>query len=216
MRILAHEFKAFRGMLWRSPERRAGSSVWPLMLTGAWVIAVFLGFLQFARYERQPGEQVRAPREWPGESLQLQLAGPTLVFAAHPKCPCTRAGLAELQRIMDRVGDRLQAYVVFLNLEGAEDSIEDSIQDAAQRIAGVKILRDDGQAMRRFGALTSGQTYLYDEQGKLVFQGGITPARGQMGDNAGTRAILSYLTERTRDVELTPAYGCPLFSAQAP
>lgn len=216
MRIFAHEFKAFRGLRWRSPKLRTGSNVWLLMLAGAWVIAVLLGFLQFARYERRPGEQVWAPREWPGESLHWQISGPTLVFAAHPKCPCTRASLAELQKLMARVGDRVQAYVVFINLEGAEDSVEDSIQDAAQRIAGVKIIRDDGQVMRRFGALTSGQTYLYDEHGKLVFQGGITPARGQMGDNAGSRAILSYLTSRSRDTELTPAYGCSLFAAQAP
>ena len=50
----------------------------------------------------------------------------------------------------------------------------------------VTVVRDDmaGEA-RRFGAVTSGQTLLFDTQGNLLFSGGITAARAQAGDNAG-------------------------------
>ena len=38
---------------------------------------------------------------------------------------------------------------------------------------------------QRFGAETSGQTLLYDRDGRLLFSGGTTGSRGHDGDNAG-------------------------------
>jgi hypothetical protein len=37
----------------------------------------------------------------------------------------------------------------------------------------------EGVEMHRFGALTSGQTLVYDAAGRLLFSGGITASRGQ-------------------------------------
>ncbi len=40
------------------------------------------------------------------------------------------------------------------------------------------------------GSSTSGQVLLYDPSGRLAFSGGITAARGHVGDNAGSDAIV--------------------------
>ena len=50
--------------------------------------------------------------------------------------------------------------------------------DQAEAIPGVRIWTDVGAVeARRFGAATSGLVLVYDASGRLVFQGGITPAR---------------------------------------
>lgn len=199
------------GQRLRGVLRRGGH-----VLMVAWGLASLGGFFQFMRYEREPGEQVRAPADWPGGELALDLDRPTLVLAVHPKCPCTRASLSELEQILTRVGDRVRAYVVFQHMDEVEsDAIDASLWSDAQRIAGVQVIQDRANVALRFGALTSGQTYLYDENGKIVFQGGITAARGQVGDNAGKSAILAYLGSRSKNVEQTPTYGCALFATKA-
>ena len=65
----------------------------------------------------------------------------------------------------------------------------------------------------RFGAHVSGQVMVYDKEGKLVFQGGITESRGQMGDNAGRSAIEAQVNRGSSDRDRTLVFGCPLFDA---
>ena len=50
-------------------------------------------------------------------------------------------------------------------------------------------------ARRRSGSArsTSGQTFLYDARGTLLFSGGITGARAHAGDNAGRQSLVALL-----------------------
>jgi hypothetical protein len=76
---------------------------------------------------------------------------------------------------------------------------------------GVHVLRDiDGAEARRFQAMTSGQTLLYDAAGRLQFSGGITIAKGHSGDNQGRSSIESLLSDVGSDTRATPVYGCPI------
>jgi hypothetical protein len=75
----------------------------------------------------------------------------------------------------------------------------------------VTVLDDvDGTEARRFGALTSGQVVVYDADGRLRFSGGITPARGHAGDNAGRSAIIALLEGASSASVETPVFGCSL------
>jgi hypothetical protein len=118
---------------------------------------------------------------------------------------------------MTQVQDRVRAYVVFLHPDGWDrESVEASLWDEAVLVPGVQVVDDrNGVETRRFGAFTSGQTYLYDEKGTLVFQGGITSARGHVGENAGRTAITSFLMSRAAETDRASTYGCPLFSRKA-
>jgi hypothetical protein len=68
-----------------------------------------------------------------------------------------------------------------------------SLWRSAAAIPGVSETVDDGREARLFGAATSGQTMVYDRNGRLLFSGGITAARGHLGDNPGASAITALL-----------------------
>jgi hypothetical protein len=68
----------------------------------------------------------------------------------------------------------------------------------------------EGAAALRFGASTSGQTLLYNDSGRLVFNGGITAARGHEGPNDGQDAVIALLQNRPPLHTATPVFGCSL------
>ena len=68
-----------------------------------------------------------------------------------------------------------------------------------------------GREAALFKATTSGETVVYDTAGKLGFHGGITGARGHIGDNAGCFAIEAYANAGFTATTRTRVFGCPLF-----
>jgi len=171
------------------------------------------GLALLAWYDRSPGTHQSTPSQWPVESsLHLSERGATLIVFAHPHCPCTRASLGELEKIVARCGSTVTTSVVFLKPVGSDDSWDrtDLVQTAA-KIPGVQVMHDRGGAeARRFGATTSGQALLFNSQGQLLFDGGITEARGHSGDNAGRSAIEACLANRAPACLQTPVFGCPI------
>lgn len=151
--------------------------------------------------------------QWPANS-HIQPAGgtTTLVMLVHPHCPCTRASIGELALLMARCQGRLSAYVLFTTpREFPEGWERTDLWDSAERIPGVVALSDEGGAEAgRFNAETSGTTMLYDGEGRLLFNGGITDSRGHSGDNEGRSAIVALVTEQENRRAETPVYGCPL------
>jgi hypothetical protein len=135
------------------------------------------------------------------------------LFFAHPKCPCTRASIGELEQIMTDCRDQVDAYALFV--KPAEIEIADwektDLWRSAQRIPGVTLISDaDGTEAERFQAATSGYVVLYDHQGQLQFRGGITGSRGHRGENVGRSSIVALLTEGSAVVDQTKVYGCEL------
>ena len=180
-----------------------------------WFATAGTGLWALMAYENRPGASATAPQRWPVESrLARAVDRPTLVLLAHPQCPCTRASLAELAEILARTGNRPKTYVLFLRPAGFAEGWEKSdLWQSAARLPGVTLVRDDeGREARRFGAATSGQTLLYNAGGALVFSGGITGARGQMGANAGQMALINLLDRGHADRRGTSVFGCPLFA----
>lgn len=107
---------------------------------------------------------------------------------------------------------KLDAYVLFFkpNHSGS-DWDETTLRVSAATIPGVKMLSDvDGVEARRFGAETSGHTLLFDRNGHLLFNGGITHWRGHDGANAGERAIVSLINHQPAARSSTFVFGCSL------
>ena len=85
----------------------------------------------------------------------------------------------------------------------------------AALIPGVRPVEDlDGREALRFGAVTSGQTLLYDVSGRLLFNGGITAARGHAGTNDGRDAVLSLLANGSSLRHTTRVFGCSLLGGE--
>ena len=194
---------------------RSRGAVWLGVLAVIWLVVVATGVWQLMAYENTPGTGASAPRRWPAQSRLMPADNrPTLVLLAHPQCPCTRASMAELAEILARAERRPKTYVLFLRPSGFADGWEKTdLWRSAAALPDVTLVRDDGgEEARRFGAETSGQTLLYDTRGVLVFSGGITGARGHVGDNAGQAALVDLLSRGGSDHPDTTVFGCPLFA----
>jgi len=186
--------------------------------TVSWLFAVSIGLLILWDYENSPGLSTKPPDSWPADSLLQREPGlATLVMLAHPRCPCTRASIGELDAVMAQSQGRLTAYVLFLKPAGFDDDWEKTdLWQTAAKIPGVKAMIDDGGTEAvRFRAATSGQTVLYAPEGNLLFSGGITGSRGHSGDNAGRSAIVSLVTSGAAKRAETFVFGCPLFDANS-
>jgi hypothetical protein len=181
-----------------------------------WATLLCAGLAAMAIREHRPGARGATPATWPRQSaLVRDRERLTLVFFAHPHCPCTVASLRELERILARSSDRLRAQVVFCVPDGAPAGWERTeLWQQACAIPGLCVVVDPrGAEARLFGACTSGTTLVYDAQGSLRFEGGITSARGHEGDSAGKSAVLACLEGPRAGAFALPVFGCPLFDA---
>jgi hypothetical protein len=123
----------------------------------------------------------------------------------------------ELAALMKPLRGRLSAHVLFLQPPGlADDWTRTDLWESAAAIPGVEIVRDrDGVEARRFDAATSGQVVLYGADGALLFNGGITLARGHSGDNVGRDAIIALVRGSAGSSSETPVFGCALHDAES-
>ena len=179
-----------------------------------WLLLVGIGLAVLGDYENTPGVAAKSPALWPAESrIERAPDKATLIMLVHPHCPCSRASMGELALLMTHSQGRLTAYVLFLKPAGFSEEWEKTdLWQSAAGIPGVNpLIDDDGIEARRFNATTSGQTNLYDADGRLLFSGGITSARGHSGDNAGRSAIESLLNAGSAERSETYVFGCPLF-----
>jgi hypothetical protein len=197
----------------RKPARH-----WPIVLAVVWTCATVAGMWLLWRYAFTAGVAADAPARWPGDALvKLSQRGPTLVMFAHPHCPCTRASMAELERILAKSPDDVTPWIVFYKPADADDSWEKTdLCRWAKAIPGARIAFDpDGAEAHRFGAATSGEVVVYSTDERLQFSGGITASRGHEGDNAGKSAVLDVLNHGDSGYQTTPVFGCSIGPATA-
>lgn len=140
----------------------------------------------------------------------------SLVLFVHPQCPCTRATIGELARIVAQCQGRLETFVlVFKPAQSSQEWEQTALCQEARAIPGVRVLSDaDGREARRFAAKTSGQVALFDAAGRLVFSGGITGSRGHSGDNAGRTAVVSLVNGAASERDRTFVFGCSLLNPE--
>ena len=192
-------------------------------LVVGWLLAVCTGMAVLVNYETRPGLAGTVDKVWPaGSALPRPNGTPQLVLFVHPRCPCTRASIRELDRIMAHCRGRLTVVVALLDPSDRDSSwTETDLYDSAAAIPGVQVLMDiDGASARLFGVETSGHAMLYDAHGSLVFSGGITASRGHSGDNDGATAIIEFvrqpqarLSHSGTPLMRSQVFGCRLFHA---
>ncbi len=183
--------------------------------TVLWIAAAAAGYMVLLRYANAPGTQAKAPPVWPQTSQISRAAGqPVLLMFAHPFCPCSRASLSELSRMMTQAPNKAQTVILFINPKQTVLS-ETPLWKQAAGLPNVTVLEDkDYFESKLFGAETSGQTLLYSAEGRLLFSGGITSARGHEGDNLGKQTILEMLNRRKSKPGQTAVFGCALFDKE--
>lgn len=195
-----------------SSSRRRLIAVAAVFAVVLWSAAVVAGIQQIWSYEGTPGRQSAVPTTWPGPSLvNIDRERQSLMMFVHPLCACTRASLSELREVLDTMDESTAVWIVVLSPNGMANDLEERIADIARRIPEATIVRDDeGRAADTFGASTSGHVVVYDRDGRLVFSGGITGARGHVGDNSGRRGLIAALHSGRDHVHEHPIFGCGL------
>lgn len=196
---------ATTGIDWKQPAALIAGVIW--------LVAVGAGMKLLLDFQVKPGVAANPPPLWPASARIPRAPGQHLLLViAHPRCPCTRATLGELARIMARADRGLQAYVLFVVPPGRDARwAKADLWHGASQIPGVRLVLDaDGTEARRFGVATSGQALVYDAAGRLAFAGGITAGRGHAGDNAGEAAIVSLVRRDSAERSITPVFGCAL------
>ncbi len=186
---------------------------------GFWGLALAFGFRALVKYELKAGTSAAAPSAWvEGTRLDFDPARTNLVMFVHPRCPCSRASLAELAVIMTRAGDHLRATVCFFNPDNeSEDWTHTSLWRSATSIPGVNLVADrHGDIATRFGSVTSGQVFLFAPDGRRLFAGGITGARGHEGDNDGRSLVIALARGELCAASSSPVFGCSLHDPQPP
>jgi hypothetical protein len=184
-----------------------------VVLAIAWLAAVGVGGRWLLDYQAAPGDPVEAPGDWPaGSAVRLEPDRFTLLWFAHPHCPCARASLDELSWLLSRAGGKVEAHLLFVVPPGAPSGwAETDLWRRAAALPGARVVVDEeAREARRFQAETSGQVLLYNPRGRLVFRGGITAGRGHRGANTGRHAVLCWLRSGSAGPTEAPVYGCPL------
>jgi hypothetical protein len=191
-------------------------------LTSRWTIAfvvwsavVGVGGTLLWKYAATAGAAATPPERWPAQSTIVREAGrATLVMLAHPRCPCTRASVAELAVLMNRIGAQARAHVLFVRPRGVDVGWDKTaLWQSAAAIPGVTVHADvAGSEAALFHAVTSGQVIVYDPSGRLVFRGGITGSRGHEGDNVGLMRALALISGGRADRNESKVFGCALGS----
>lgn len=169
-------------------------------------------------YENAPGRAGETSAVWPADSsIARQSDRATLLMFLHPYCPCSRASIEELNRLLGQCQNPISVNVLFVRPKGVTDDwANTSLRKVAQSIPGVHVALDEnGKEAKRFGAESSGYAVLYSAKGDLLFSGGITGSRGHEGQNPGEDAVIAMVNGRSMPLTHSHVYGCDLFDPEA-
>jgi hypothetical protein len=189
-------------------------SLW-IALVVSWGAATGWGLWKALEYESAVAVVKTPPCQWPGNcAIARDAQRSTLLVFVHPKCPCTRATIRELERLLARHRGRVAVRIIVLKPVGAPTGFEQTnLLAHLGPFPDLQIVVDEGGMYhRQFQASTSGECFLYDVQSQLVFHGGLTPYRGHEGPSAGQSAIVALLRNQTALHDSSPVFGCPLES----
>ena len=195
------------------PKRITFKNLLLMSVTLLWLLLAAFAMTRLWQFEGTAGKTGHPPAQWArSTAIALDPAKPTLIMLVHPQCPCSRASLTELNHLAALCPNQAAISVLFLKPAGYTQAWADTdLWRQAAAIPGVTVQADDnGETARRFGAATSGETVLYAPNGQLLYQGGLTGARGHEGDNAGLSAVAALLHGQIKSAGQEPVYGCPL------
>jgi len=170
----------------------------------AWLLVVAMGVQTIHAYAIKPGPRSETPSRWP-QASELRHAGVTVAMFVHPECPCTRASLTELATALRATRERVTVDIV------TSEPMTDALRTQLAQLPAPHVVYDrDGREAARFGARTSGHVVAYDVTGRLAFSGGITSARGHVGDNMGERSLARVLAGTAPIAAARDVFGCGL------
>jgi hypothetical protein len=186
----------------------------PRVIFAIWLCLLVVIQVVAWSHDCTPNPSRQSAPAWPEQSHLPKVRGQfTVQMFVRDDCPCSLASLRELDRLLAGVPvNRVaQATIVFVGL--AQDERE-GLWDYVATLPRLNAIRDSStEEARRFRVETSGTLTVHDQKGRLVFQGGLTVARGHEGESTA----FSRLQDRLRRADSAdahvirfPVFGCSL------
>ncbi|GAA5508605.1 hypothetical protein Rcae01_04072 [Novipirellula caenicola] len=208
---------------------------WCLIVAmGCWLAAVltFVTWITAYGFKVDASNLADSEETWPADTtLAIPADRPTLVLFVHPKCPCSRATLVELEKILTAspaITTAAPSVLVVASVPRDADTTwthSPLIQRAAE-LANADVVFDvEGVETARFGVTTSGTVMLFDHHATRTFSGGITTSRGHEGRSVGGDLLRDRLLVATKvDIDgisddaakSPPVFGCILCTPRIP
>ena len=135
-----------------------------------------------------------------------------IVMALHPKCPCTRRSLDELQSLLGIAPEKTHCtFLVGLPSSKSKTWMDTDTVATASGLPNVDIITDqDSARAKSLGLSRSGESLVINDAGQVVFQSGITAGRSCKMRNPSSDAVSEFLLHGTCPAITTPMFGCPL------
>lgn len=180
----------------------------------AWVVGVGFTFWSNYKFETTPGKASGFVETAPtGSDLHFAADQFNWITFIHPQCACSKATLENLRQMNnDFKNKNVKFHVVFFAPDQKNENLEKSeYVQAAEQLSHTEIYFDPKlKEFNFYDAETSGQSFLFNAERKLVFKGGITEARGHLGESLSMRRIASLVTGSSSNEKLieSPTFGC--------
>ena len=172
------------------------------------------GMRLLIRFDETPGVSGKTLSRWPDSTRVGRVRDhfQILIFA-HPGCSCTAATIEELAILLARPSSHGEVRPAITIIAAGAQASPASIPwwESFRRIGRAELVWDkDGAEARRFGARVSGDVFLFNARGELVFRGGLTGSRGHIGDNYGLANLAAALESGRPAPQAQPVFGCAL------
>ena len=135
-----------------------------------------------------------------------------VVMALHPKCPCTRNTLVELQQLLtiDPFSTRC-TFLLALPQGEAISWMDTGTARLAKSLPNSQMLVDiDATRSRQLGLRNSGAMLVVQSDRTVAFCGGITAGRSCVAANPGSETVAKLFRHESVVSITTPTFGCPL------
>lgn len=178
-----------------------------------WMLLLAAGAGALSRYEFKGSATTGLTDHWPDNPIiRLDSERPTLVMFLHPRCPCSAASLAQLDRVLRLYPGRFRTWVLIVRPASVPKAWEEGTNaEAARRLPDSTLMLDPAGALaRQFGSLYSGTVQAYDHEGNRLFAGGITASRGHEGESLGSLSLQDIGAGKAPGATSMPVFGCPL------
>lgn len=176
-----------------------------------WLFTLTVGVCLVFKYDSVPGLTATPSIGWPANSnITHSSTNNTLVMLLHPKCPCSRASLHQVATLTTNDNSLQCIFLVYSPTQFPKGWEKTDIWYLAAEVPGAQIVSDiDGEEAKKFGGITSGQTYIFDRKGILKYSGGLTEGRGHVGECRNLDLAVKALKSGTSAAS-GAVYGCPI------
>lgn len=184
-----------------------------VLILVVWIGLIALGAKILLNYDFKSGPQSSSIKHFPKKSkLKLDPKLETILIFVHPNCPCSSASLEELNRLITNSQGKLKTIIIFIKPDGSDDKwLDTALWNKAKSMKVETYIDQGNREAKIFQTKTSGEVFLFNPKGDLLFHGGITASRGHEGDNQGEESIDHYLKDERLTVTKSPVFGCQLF-----